>query len=264
MFQHEEPLILVTNDDGVQAPGIKSLIDAVSKLGKVVVVAPSKPQSGVGHAITIHKPIRVDRVYYYGNIEAYQCSGTPVDCVKIASDKLLPRKPDICVSGINHGLNASINVIYSGTMSAAMEASIEGIPAIGFSLDDFSYEANFDVAKLVVNSITKKMLNLSNASNLLLNVNIPKVTMQAFKGIKICRQADAKWGESFEQRTDPHGKNYYWMVGNFINKDKGEDTDIWALKNNYASIVPIQYDLTHYNFKQRLEDEWEKLNISHI
>ncbi len=250
------PVILVVNDDGIFAPGIAALVEAVEHLGKVVVVAPDKPQSGMGHAITIGHPLRLSRAPNIGSAEAWACSGTPVDCVKLAVDKVLHRKPDICVSGINHGANHSISVIYSGTMSAAMEAAIESIPAIGFSLLDTRIDADFTAAKKVVREVTEKVLNSKPDKHLLLNVNIPAVEAQLIKGIKICRQAYAKYEEDFQERKDPHGKKYYWLTGEFVNFDKGKDTDVWALQHNYVSVVPVQFDLTHYGFKQKLEDLW--------
>src|SRR6476659_6391894 len=173
-----EPVILITNDDGITAPGIRNLIEAVKDLGKVVVVAPDKPQSGMGHAITIGVPLRLHKVNFFEGIEAYQCTGTPVDCVKLAVDKVLHSKPDICLSGINHGANHSINVIYSGTMSAAVEAAIESIPSIGFSLLDYSIEADFSAAKIYARNIVTKMLNTKLDKHTILNVNIPSVPLE--------------------------------------------------------------------------------------
>lgn len=255
----EEKIILVTNDDGITAPGIRALIEAVSPLGKIVVVAPDSPQSGKGHAITIGVPLRLDQVDIFEGIEAWQCSGTPVDCVKLARDKILHRKPDICVSGINHGANHSINIIYSGTMSAAMEAAIEGIPSIGFSYLDYSFDADFSLPKQIAAKLTRKVLEEGGLpSGALFNVNIPVIKDgQEFKGIKICRQAHAKWVEEFDERMDPRGRKYYWLTGEFKNMDQGEDTDVWALENNYASLVPVQFDLTNYKLKERLEGEWK-------
>jgi 5'-nucleotidase len=254
----EERIILVTNDDGITAPGIRALIEAVSPLGKIVVVAPDSPQSGKGHAITIGVPLRLDQVDIFEGIEAWQCSGTPVDCVKLARDKILRRKPDICVSGINHGANHSINIIYSGTMSAAMEAAIEGIPSIGFSYLDYSFDADFTLPKKVAARLTQKVLEAGLPAGTLFNVNIPVINGdQEFKGIKICRQAHAKWVEEFDERMDPRGRKYYWLTGEFKNMDQGEDTDVWALENNYASLVPVQFDLTHYKLRERLEAEWK-------
>ncbi|MBX2933966.1 MAG: 5'/3'-nucleotidase SurE [Ferruginibacter sp.] len=249
----EKPIILITNDDGITAPGIRNLVDAVKHLGKVVVVAPDKPQSGMGHAITIGQPLRMHKVDLFGETEAWQTTGTPVDCVKLAVDKILHRKPDICLSGINHGANHSINVIYSGTMSAAMEAAIESIPSIGFSLLDYSVEADFTASKFYIEKIVRTLLAGKMDKHLLLNVNIPAVPLQLINGIKICKQAYAKYKEEFSERTDPHGKNYYWLTGEFINFDKGKDTDVWALKNNYISMVPVQFDLTDYTLKKQLE-----------
>jgi 5'-nucleotidase len=253
----EPPLILVTNDDGVLAPGIRNLVEAVKDLGKVVVVAPDKPQSGMGHAITIGHPLRLHPVTTYGDIEAYQCTGTPVDCVKLAVSKVLHRKPDLCLSGINHGANHSINVIYSGTMSAAMEAAIESIPSVGFSLLDLSIEADFTAARTYVRKIVQGMLKRKIDKHCALNVNIPKVDESLIKGIRICRQAYAKYQEEFVERTDPHGRKYYWLTGEFKNFDKGRDTDVWALENNYVSVVPVQFDLTYQKLLPTLKKIWK-------
>jgi 5'-nucleotidase len=253
----EKPIILITNDDGVTAPGIKNLVEAVKDLGKIVVVAPDKPQSGMGHAITIGSPLRLNAVTYFEGIEAYSCTGTPVDCVKLAVDKVLHRKPDICLSGINHGANHSINVIYSGTMSAAVEAAIESIPSIGFSLLDYSIEADFSAAAVYARKITELVLAKKLDKHLVLNVNIPAVPEDQIKGIKICRQAYAKYQEDFLERQDPNGRRYYWLTGEFMNFDKGRDTDVWALQNNYVSVVPVQFDLTNYVLKSKLEKSWK-------
>jgi len=242
----KKPLILISNDDGITAPGIKALIEVMTELGDVLVVAPDKPQSAMGHAITINQPIRLTEVHVYPGITSYQCSGTPVDCVKLAIDKLLPRKPDLMVSGINHGSNASINVIYSGTMSAAVEAAIDGMPAIGFSLCDYAWDADFESIKPYIKKIAQETLKRGLPYGTLLNVNLPVPASGQIKGIKICRQAQAKWKEDFDQRIDPFGRNYYWMTGKFINMDKGEDTDQWALENDYVSVVPTMFDLTDH------------------
>ncbi|MES2827288.1 MAG: 5'/3'-nucleotidase SurE [Bacteroidota bacterium] len=244
--QQNKPNILVVNDDGITAPGIKNLIEVMQEIGNVVVVAPDGPQSGMGHAITIGKPLRFDKVDLYPGVEMYKCSGTPVDCVKLAVNKIFKgKKPDICVSGINHGLNNSINVIYSGTMSAAVEGAIEGIPSIGFSLDDFSQEADFSHAKKFIKVIALQVLEHGLPQATLLNVNFPKG--DNLKGIKICRQANAKWEEEFDERKDPYQRPYYWLTGVFQNYDKGEDTDVWALENGFVSVVPVQFDLTAHH-----------------
>lgn len=251
----EKPLILVTNDDGITAPGLRALISYMKDIGDVVVVAPDSPQSGMGHAITLDSTLTAKEVIIDpDNTETkeYSCSGTPADCVKLALQVLLTRKPDICVSGINHGSNASINVIYSGTMSAAIEAGIEGIPAIGFSLCDYSWKANFGTAEKAIKQIVQEALTNGMPKGVVLNVNIPKVTNTPLKGVKICRQARANWKEKFDKRTNPMGKDYYWLTGEFELLDKGEDTDEWALSNGFVSVVPTQFDLTAHHVIQDL------------
>lgn len=255
--KRERPVILITNDDGYTAPGIMNLVEAVKDLGKIVVVAPERPQSGMGHAITIGQPLRLGRVHNFGDIEAYACGGTPVDCVKIAVDKVLHRKPDLCLSGINHGANHSINVIYSGTMSAAVEAAIESIPSAGFSLLDLSIDADFSGARYAARMVVEKMLAMQLDKHTVLNVNIPAVSKDLLKGLRVCRQAYAKYEEDFLERTDPHGRRYYWLTGEFVNFDKGKDTDVWALDHNYVSVVPVQFDLTNYTLKTKLEKLWQ-------
>lgn len=244
----KKPLILVTNDDGISAPGMRALINVMHEIGEVVVVAPDKPQSAMGHAITINSTLYLNKISKEGDaITEYSCSGTPVDCVKMAVNEVLKRKPDLCVSGINHGSNSSINVIYSGTMSAAVEAGIEGIPAIGFSLCDYDWNADFETLNELVKKIALQVLKNGLIEGTVLNVNFPKLKQEEIKGIKICRQAKAMWQEKFEKRTSPFGKEYYWLSGEFINQDKGEDTDEWALANGFVSIVPVQFDLTAHH-----------------
>ena len=253
----ERPLILVTNDDGINAPGIRTLISVVKDIGDVIVVAKDNPQSGMGHAITINSTLHTSRITTKNSeIIEYSCSGTPADCVKLAINELMPRKPDLCVSGINHGSNSSINVIYSGTMSAAIEAGIEGVPAIGFSLLDYSWNADFSQSKDFIRKITLNALNNGIPKGVVLNVNIPAVKKSDIKGVKICRQAKAYWVEEFDKRKNPLGQEYYWLTGKFVNKDQGEDTDEWALKNNYISIVPVEFDLTAHHAIQGL-NEWD-------
>ena len=252
-----KPVILITNDDGITAPGIMNLVESVKDLGKVIVVAPDKPQSGMGHAITIGQPLRLQKVQVFEGIESYSCTGTPVDCVKLAVDKVLHRKPDLCLSGINHGANHSINVIYSGTMSAAVEAAIESIPSAGFSLLDYNIEADFTGARKYTRLVVEMMLKTKLDKHTILNVNIPSMPVELVKGFKICRQAYAKYEEDFIERSDPHGRMYYWLTGEFVNFDKGKDTDVWALANNYVSVVPVQFDLTNYVLKTQLEKQWK-------
>lgn len=253
----KKPVILVTNDDGITAPGIRTLINIMKEIGDVVVVAPDSPQSGMGHAITVNNALFLEQVFI-DNQESkeFACSGTPVDCVKIAIDQIIKTKPDLCVSGINHGSNSSCNVIYSGTMSAAVEAGMSGVPAIGFSLQDFSWNADFEPIKKFVKQITLETLKKGLPEGVVLNVNFPKLSENEIKGIKVCRQANATWVEKFDERTNPHGKKYYWLTGTFVNHDKGEDTDEWALANGYISVVPVQYDLTAYHAVQQL-NTWE-------
>jgi 5'-nucleotidase len=252
----ERPVILITNDDGITAPGIMNLVEAVKDLGKIIVVAPDRPQSGMGHAITIGQPLRLHKVHAFGDIESYACSGTPVDCVKLAVDKVLHRKPDLCLSGINHGANHSINVIYSGTMSAAVEAAIESIPSAGFSLLDYNIEADFTGARKYARMVVEKMLETKLDKHTVFNVNIPSVPEELLNGIMVCKQAYAKYEEDFVERIDPNGRKYYWLTGEFVNFDKGTDTDVWALANNYVSVVPVQFDLTNYVLMNRLKKLW--------
>ena len=242
----KKPLILVTNDDGINAPGIRFLIDIMNDFGDVVVVAPDSPQSGMGHAITINNTLYCEPIVINKNEpqSEYSCSGTPADCVKIAVNEILKRKPDLCVSGINHGSNSSINVIYSGTMSAAVEAGTKDIPAIGFSLLDYSLDADFTHSIEFIKRITSECLNNGLPKGVVLNVNIPKISNTKLKGIKICRQANGVWEEKFDKRTNPLGREYYWLGGKFVNYDQGEDNDEWALENGYVSITPTKYDLT--------------------
>lgn len=253
----KKPLILVTNDDGITAPGMRLLIEAMNEIGEVVVVAPDSPQSAMGHAITVNNTLFVEPVNIDEGAQIeYSCSGTPADCVKLAVNELLNKKPDLCVSGINHGSNSSINVIYSGTMSAALEAGIEGIPAIGFSLLDYSWNAEFEHLKEYVQRIALNVIENGLPEGVVLNVNIPRSKDKKFKGVKICRQARANWVEEFDKRVNPHGKEYYWLTGKFVNMDKGDDTDEWALANNYISIVPVQFDMTAHHFIDDLH-QWE-------
>lgn len=249
-----KPLILVTNDDGVMAPGIRALVEVADELGDAVVVAPDKPQSGMGHAITINATLRVNKIGKQHGTNFYSTSGTPVDCVKLAVHEILNREPDLIVSGINHGSNASTNVIYSGTMSAAIEGCLEGYPSIGFSLLNESIDADFEPSKIYAKKIIQQVLKNGLEKGVCLNVNIPNLSSREIEGIKVCRQAHAKWSEKFDKRKDPGGKPYYWLTGAFENHDTGEDTDIHALNNNYVSVVPVQYDLTAYKSIKHLEN----------
>ena len=251
----DKPLIFVTNDDGITAPGLRTLISVMNEIGNVVVVAPDKPQSAMGHAITINSTLECNKVQIDSGPQIeYSCSGTPADCVKLGINEILNKKPDICVSGINHGSNSSINVIYSGTMSAAIEAAVQGIPSIGFSLLDYSWKANFNIFRDYVSKITIAALENKFPHGNALNVNFPKITKTEIKGIKICRQAKAFWIERFDKRINPQNKEYFWLTGEFIDQDNGHDSDEWALKNGYISIVPINFDMTDYKNISTIKD----------
>jgi len=250
------PLILVTNDDGVNAKGIQSLIECLLPLGDIFVVAPDGPRSAQSSALTVTTPLRVKKTDEEDGLTMYVCNGTPADCVKLALNQLCPRKPNIIVSGINHGMNSSISIIYSGTMGAAMEGCVNGIPSIGFSLCSYDPRADFTKAMEYAYKITKKTLETGLPRTLCLNVNIPD-THHIIKGIKVCRQSEGYWSEEFIRREDPSGKHYYWLTGEFINAEKqNDDTDEWALENGFVSIVPVKIDMTAYEFMDDLK-KWK-------
>lgn len=253
-----KPLILVSNDDGITSNGIRTLVDTVREFGDVVVVAPDSPQSGMGHAITIGKPLKLHKVDLFDSIEAYESSGTPADCVKLAKHYVLKgRYPDLVVSGVNHGSNSSISILYSGTMSAAMEAAIEGIPAIGFSVCDYDDNADMSHAVPYIKKIVEEALKNGIPRGTALNVNIPGIKKGKIEGVKVCRQARAKWQELFDERVDPYGRRYFWLAGDFVNEDKGEDTDVWALDHNYISIVPCAFDMTAHHAISSINQDWK-------
>ena len=250
----KRPLILVTNDDGINAPGIKYLVNIMSLIGDVVIVAPDSPKSATSQAITLNSPLFVTRCYNHSIAKLeYEISGTPADCIKFGVNQILEKKPDFCVSGINHGSNSSVNVLYSGTVAAAIEAGIQGIPAIGFSILDYSWNAKFDHLKKFILSITLNAIKNKLPNDIILNVNFPKSKV---KGVRICRQANAQWKERFCKRENPMGKEYYWLTGDFINNDKSNQTDEYALKKGYASIVPIKFDLTARDYIDELK-KWD-------
>jgi|TARA_B110000263_G_C15294552_1_gene504952 5'-nucleotidase len=252
-----KPLILVTNDDGIDSRGIRFLVSIMKNFGEVVVVAPDSPQSGMGHAITVGDKLRLVKSDLFGSIVSYKCSGTPADCVKIAKHHLLKtRKIDLITSGINHGSNSSISVLYSGTMSAAIEGAIENTASIGFSLCDFDPNASLSHSEPYINEIINNTLKNGLPEGVALNVNIPSKSDKKIKGIKICKQANAYWEEIFDKRLDPYGREYYWMVGNFVNHDKTIDNDELAITNNYVSIVPCKFDLTSRKGMEFLKKKW--------
>ncbi len=241
---NKKPLILVTNDDSIKAPGLRRLIEIMQKLGEVVVIASEQVMSGMAHAVTIQTPLMPRLLKDKDGYKEYVTNGTPTDNVKLGKHRLLNRTPDLVVSGINHGSNASINIIYSGTMAAVLEAAIDGIPAIGFSLMDYMPDADFSHVEDWVVKITEKVLEDGLPEGVCLNVNIPRISEKSIKGIKVCRQAKARWVEEFEERKDPYGRTYYWLGGRFMNGDNRTNTDEHALAENYISVVPVQFDFT--------------------
>ncbi|MEO0468326.1 MAG: 5'/3'-nucleotidase SurE [Bacteroidota bacterium] len=248
----QSPHILISNDDGIHAPGIRALIDVARQFGDVTVVAPSGAQSGMGHAISIGKPLRLYKEELGNGLIGYACNGTPADCVKIATGVIMDRRPDLILSGINHGANSSVSAIYSGTLSAAREGALQSIPAMGFSFCNFSHEADMTTAIEVARIVIEKALANDLQAGHLINVNVPDVPFSELKGIKVTRQANGRWVEEFDERKDPYGRPYYWLAGNFSLKDEGEDTDEWALRNGYASVTPMTHDLTAYSETEKV------------
>jgi 5'-nucleotidase len=240
----DKPLILITNDDGVKAPGIRALISYIRPFGQVVVVAPDRPQSGTAHAVTIAHPLRLELITRETDYEEYCCNGTPADCVKLAFKIVMRRRPDFLFSGINHGSNASINIIYSGTMAAVLEGALAGVPSVGFSINNYSLNANFGPSEQFVKTVAASVIADGLPNGVCLNVNIPDIPENEIKGIKVCRQAEGTWQEDFDEREDPNGRKYYWMKGVYAKIGNGQDTDQWAVENNYVAVVPVQFDLT--------------------
>ena len=253
-----KPLILVTNDDGIDSRGIRHLVEIMNHFGEVVIVAPDSPQSGMGHAITVGDKLRLVKSDLFDNDLSYKCSGTPADCVKIAKHHLLKeRKIDLIVSGINHGSNSSISVLYSGTMSAAIEGAIENTPSIGFSLCDYDPNASLSHTGPFIKKIVQNALQKGIPDSIALNVNIPAISNENIKGIKVCKQANAIWEEKFDKRYDPYGREYFWMVGNFVNHDNDPDNDESAINSNYVSIVPCKFDLSSNKGQDYLKKNWK-------
>lgn len=254
--EKDDKLILLTNDDGLYASGLITLTEVMEEFGKVVVVSTIDSRSGISQALTVKMPIRVKLLKETDTKRVYACSGTPADGVKISVNQLLERRPDWVVSGINHGANASVSVIYSGTMAGAIEGCLYGFDSVGFSLNNFSADADFGPTKKyvrhIMNSLNKKRL----PQGVCLNVNIPACPEHEIKGIKICRQARGNWQEEFEKRKDPMGKTYYWLTGIFKNHEpEATDTDEWALANNYVSVVPVAVNMTAHGFIDDLKKQ---------
>jgi 5'-nucleotidase len=257
-LREDRPLILLTNDDGIDARGLAALASSLEGLGTLAIVAPTEERSAVGHAITVRMPLRA-HVWPFelsrGPVWARAVNGFPADCVKIAVQKLLPRRPDIVVSGINHGPNTAVNVIYSGTVSAATEAAILGVPAVAISHCSWDPDADFEAAGRYARQIVERVLVETLTPGLLLNVNVPDLDYDDIKGVQITRQARARWEEEFDERRDPMNKPYYWLGGQFINMDEGTDTDLSAIERGFISVTPLQHDLTAHKEIARLE-EW--------
>jgi len=253
---NRSPLILITNDDGIEAKGFKELVSVAREFGDVVAISSQVPMSGMSHAITIKVPLRVKLLEESPGLKKYLTNGTPVDGVKLAFNSILKRKPDLLISGINHGSNSSSSILYSGTMAAAMEGAINHIPSIGFSLLDYRPDADFTASSKVAREVIGKVLMEGLPDGICLNVNVPALKAEEIKGIRICKQANGYWKEEFEKRTDPMGYEYYWLTGFFHNREpngEGEGTDELALKEHYVSIVPIDTDLTAYSSMERLK-----------
>ena len=262
---NSRPTILVTNDDGIDAGGMKELIKIAREFGDVVVISTQVPMSGMSHAITIKVPLRVKLVEEGPGYKKFLTNGTPVDGVKLAFNSLLERKPDLVLSGINHGSNSSSSILYSGTMAAAMEGAINHIPSIGFSLLDYDPDADFIPSGKVAREVIQMVMDKGLPDGICLNVNIPSVPSEEIKGIRMCSQANGYWKEEFEKRTDPGGHEYYWLTGFFHNREPeggGAGTDEWALEHHYVSVVPINTDMTAYSMLKKMKS-WELTGIKH-
>lgn len=248
------PLILITNDDGVAAKGLDTLCEVAMEFGDVVVMAPERNASGKGLSLTSERPLRANEVRTDKGISVYACDGTPVDCVKLAVEHFCPRKPDLVLSGINHGSNSSINVLYSGTMGAVIEASVMGFCAIGFSLLNHNPEADFGPSVPYVSHIIGRVLEQGLPDGVSLNVNIPRLPAADIKGMRVCCEAKAMWKDSFEKRVDPIGRPYYWLTGKFLCDNPPANSDETALREGYVSVVPIHGDYTHYAAIDRINN----------
>ncbi len=258
MNNEQHPLIVITNDDGYEAPGLAALVESAKPFGEVIVVVPNGPRSAMSHAITMQQPLRLELYKTEDNVVYYRTNGTPVDCVKLAQRIVCKdRKIDLLLSGINHGSNASACVIYSGTMAAAIEASFENIPAIGFSLQDYAHHANFEAAAVYVKKLIPKVLNDGLPNNTCLNVNIPNIPLHEIKGMKVVRDAKGVWHEDFEERVDTFGRTYYWLTGYLQVLENDEDTCEISLQNGYVSIQPVQPEFTAYETIKSLK-KWEE------
>lgn len=244
--------ILVTNDDGIDSGGIHALVQAMRRIGDVVVIAPDRQQSAVGHALTVASPLRATPFHRDGDLFGYAINGTPADCVKLGVSTLLERRPDMVVSGINHGSNTSVNAIYSGTVSAATEGTLMGIPSMAVSLATFDLHADMSLAADVAYQVASRLLDMGLPPGTLLNVNVPNVAREDFRGIRLTRQGHNQWNDGYDVRIDPQGRPYYWLTGEFMTIRELPDGDDHVVKNGYAAITPIHYELTNFGVLESL------------
>ncbi|MCS6966429.1 MAG: 5'/3'-nucleotidase SurE [Candidatus Kapabacteria bacterium] len=251
--------ILVTNDDGIEAAGLHALADALRPLGEVVIVAPDRQQSAVGHALTVSEPLRVVPFRSNGQHVGYAVNGTPADCVKLAVTSLLPWRPDVVASGINHGRNTAVNILYSGTVSAATEGTLLGIPSLAFSLDAYQPEVDFRAASLIARYLVQHLPQLGVPLGTLLNVNIPALPLEQIRGIRVTRQGASVWRDWYERRRDPWGREYFWLAGEYLLADGIPDADDVALVQGYVSITPIRYELTDFELLEPLSRAVDEL-----
>jgi 5'-nucleotidase len=259
IIEKDDKLILVTNDDGLYAPGLRALFETMEEFGKVVVISTLESQSGMSQALTVRIPLRVKLIEESDKHRIYSCNGTPTDSIKLAVNQLLDRHPDFVATGVNHGANASVSVLYSGTMAAALEGCLYGITSVGFSLNNFSRDADLTGCREYIRIVMKSLLTEPLPPGICLNVNIPAVDRSEIKGIRICRQSKGNWKEEFEKRKDPMGKTYYWLTGLYNNHEPdAQDTDEWALRNNYVSVVPVTVDMTAYAYLEKLGERFVK------
>lgn len=259
VLEKNDRLILLTNDDGLYAAGLKTLLEVLEEFGKVVLISTTESMSGMSQALTVKTPLRVKLLEENEKHRIYACNGTPTDCVKLAINQLLERMPDFVASGINHGANASVSVLYSGTMAAALEGCLYGVTSVGFSLNNFSPTADFSGCSKYIRIVMEQLVKEALPKGICLNVNIPSKIPGEIKGIRICRQARGNWKEEFEKRKDPMGKTYYWLTGVFQNHEpEAEDTDEWALANNYVSLVPVTVDMTAHSYLGELKQRFIK------
>jgi len=248
------PYILITNDDGYRAGGLQALVEAARAYGDVLVVAPAEGQSGMSHALTVKTPLRIEKHIEEPGFTLYVCNGTPCDCVKIALNRLVSRRPDLLLAGVNHGANSSVSVLYSGTMAAAIEGCMYHIPSIGFSLLNHSPHANFNPYIEHIKTVIKSVMQNGLHRGTCLNINIPAISADKIKGFRVCRQAFGNWIEEFDRRVDPSGNEYFWLTGSFFNEEpNAQDTDEWVLKHGYISVVPVQIDMTCYKSMDKLK-----------